>query len=300
MTCTSVLDDAKGAPEHMAIEPVGGAPTSAARVPILMYHEVLAEEQLRDLAGRIHSSYVITDTQFSLHLELIRELGLQIIGLDRFIAWRDGKSDLPDNAVIISFDDGYSGNFQHALPLLQEFGSSGTFFVVSRKIGDPGMMSWAQLRAMGDAGMLVESHTATHPLLSQLDEKATREELEQSKHEIQSRTGRAVTMISLPNGDVNPWYKRIALDLGYAGGCCSAIGLNSASTDRFMLKRIPIKRGLTQAQLRGYLSGSTVTYAAAKVQSMAKGALVGALGKGNYDKVYNRFFGVQDQRKRGS
>ena len=148
--------------------------------------------------------------------------------------------------------------------------------------------------------MLVESHTATHPLLSQLDEKATRYELEQSKQEIEGRTGRAVTLVSLPNGDVNPFYKRVALDLGYGGGCCSTIGLNSVNTDRFMLRRIPIKRALTLAQLRGYLVGSPVTYAAAKVQTMAKGALVGAMGKGNYDRVYNRLFGVQDQRKRDS
>ena len=36
---------------------------------------------------------------------------------------------LPENAVLLTFDDGYVDNFTYALPLLEEFGFQGSFFI---------------------------------------------------------------------------------------------------------------------------------------------------------------------------
>ncbi len=268
-------------------------------VPILMYHEVVARRDLASLAGKLQKNYVITDEQFARHLEILRELDHTVIGLDQFVAWTNGGAALPPRPVVISFDDGYWGNYQYAFPLLQQYHASATFFVVSRKIGDTHMMTWSQLCEMREAGMLIESHTASHPLLSQLDERATRAELEESRQTIEHHVGAPVHFLSLPNGDSNRWYQAIARELGYRAGCGSVIGFNDATTDRYMLKRIPVKRSMTDAQLRGYVSGATSTMASAQLKTLAKGALVGVLGKGVYDKIYNRLFGVEDQRKSG-
>jgi peptidoglycan/xylan/chitin deacetylase (PgdA/CDA1 family) len=39
------------------------------------------------------------------------------------------KSDLPENALLLTFDDGYIDNYTFALPVLEEFGVQGSFFV---------------------------------------------------------------------------------------------------------------------------------------------------------------------------
>lgn len=270
---------------------------AAMRVPILMYHEVVAAEELPALERKLQKDYVMTDAQFARQLSVLDEIGCNVIGLDRLLDALSGRADLPANPAVISFDDGYAGNRNHALPILQRFGFTATFFVVSRKIGDPFMMNWEQLRELHAAGMLVESHTASHPLLSQLGESATRLELEESKRVIEQNVGAAVRFISLPNGDSNHFYPSIAGELGYLAGCGSAIGFNDAASDRFRLKRIPVKRSMSDADFRGYVLGTAATMASAHLRSLAKGALVGVLGKGVYDKLYNQLFGVEDQRK---
>lgn len=41
------------------------------------------------------------------------------------------KSTLPDKPVILTFDDGYLDNYQNAFPVLQEYGFTGTFFIIT-------------------------------------------------------------------------------------------------------------------------------------------------------------------------
>lgn len=40
-----------------------------------------------------------------------------------------GNSTLPDNAILLTFDDGYIDNFTYAYPILEEFGFQGSFFI---------------------------------------------------------------------------------------------------------------------------------------------------------------------------
>lgn len=39
------------------------------------------------------------------------------------------KSELPDNALLLTFDDGYIDNYTYALPVLEEYGLQGSFFI---------------------------------------------------------------------------------------------------------------------------------------------------------------------------
>lgn len=43
-------------------------------------------------------------------------------------AVKDGKS-LSENALLLTFDDGYIDNFTYAFPLLEEYGFQGSFFI---------------------------------------------------------------------------------------------------------------------------------------------------------------------------
>lgn len=41
----------------------------------------------------------------------------------------DGKIILPENAVLLTFDDGYIDNYTFAVPILEEYGFQGSFFI---------------------------------------------------------------------------------------------------------------------------------------------------------------------------
>lgn len=268
-------------------------------LPILMYHEVALPPQLELLAGKIQRSYVVTLEQFEQHLETLRNFGANAVTPAQLLAWLDGSSPLPPRPVLITFDDGFAGNHQLAFPALERAGYKAIFFVATNKIGDPLMMTWPQLAEMAEHGMAVESHTASHPLLSTLTREETLAELRNSKAAIEAHTGRRVTMVSLPNGDSNPWYRELAEELGYRAGCGSRFGRNVGRVERYFLQRIAMKHSTSAADLEGYLSGRSMTYAWAASKAAAKRALAGVLTKRVYDRLYNGLFGVEDQRKGG-
>ena len=56
---------------------------------------------------------------------------------------------LPDNAVMITFDDGRADAMMWADPLLKEAGMKATMFVISSAAADPGIYyaGWDRLRA---------------------------------------------------------------------------------------------------------------------------------------------------------
>ncbi len=52
-----------------------------------------------------------------------------IVTMEQVMAATEGKCDLPDNALLLTFDDGYADNYTFALPILEEFGVQGSFFI---------------------------------------------------------------------------------------------------------------------------------------------------------------------------
>jgi peptidoglycan/xylan/chitin deacetylase (PgdA/CDA1 family) len=62
------------------------------------------------------------------------------------------------------------------------------------------IMTWDQARALERAGMRVESHTRHHHVLETLDDDGLRDELEQSRFELERELGHAVHAIAYPVG----------------------------------------------------------------------------------------------------
>ena len=266
-------------------------------IPILMYHEVADRSELDELARKTQRGYILLREDFERQVEYIATAGYHSISLKQLYSWSRSATPLPPNPVVITFDDGFAGNFRHAFPVLRRFGLTGTFFVVTNRMDDPLMLKWSELREMHRNGMAIESHTENHPLLSALTELRTREELFGSKHRIEDKLGNTVNFVSLPNGDSNPFYTRVARDAGYLGGCGSRFGFNSRSSDCFFWRRIAVKQGLGFEGFRNILSrrGNTMLYHA--VRDAGKAAIARALGKRTYDRLYNFAFGVHEQDK---
>jgi peptidoglycan/xylan/chitin deacetylase (PgdA/CDA1 family) len=156
-----------------------------------MYHDVTAAPEWRSGGTAFFS---VTDTDFQRHLDLVASLGLRGCSIAQALA-------NPRDAIAISFDDGDLGQAARAFPALAARKMSATFFVTTSWIGTPRYASWDQLREMRAAGMSIESHTHTHPFLSQLDAESLRDELRRSRELLDERLEQRTTMLALPGGD---------------------------------------------------------------------------------------------------
>ena len=90
---------------------------------VVMYHYT------RDLG---HSRYPgIKGLDFSLFREQIRFFKhfFHIVSMEDVIAAQKGQYELPDKALLLTFDDGYVDNYTYAMPVLEEENVQGAFFI---------------------------------------------------------------------------------------------------------------------------------------------------------------------------
>lgn len=130
-------------------------------IPILMYHYV---SELPPNADNIRIRLTISPQIFRAHIQYLQSQGYHTLSLyEMNLALENGIS-LPPNPVILTFDDGYIDHYATVFPILQEYGFTGTFFVVSEFADNNrgGYLSWEQIIEMANAGMSIESHTKTH------------------------------------------------------------------------------------------------------------------------------------------
>lgn len=135
------------------------------RVPILMYHYISVPPPDADIY-RLDLS--VTPEQLAGQLSWLTDNGYTTITLDDLLAALTTGAPLPPRPVILTFDDGYADAYENAFPLLRRFDMTGTFFVVTDWLDTarPGYLTWAQAREMAAAGMVIASHSRTHPDLT--------------------------------------------------------------------------------------------------------------------------------------
>ncbi len=94
-----------------------------------MYHMVAKPE------NDAESHFCRTPAAFRSDMEDIRRAGYRVIPLAAALDALEGKTDIPDRAVVITFDDGLACAYENAFPVLQEYGYPGTVFVISGLLG---------------------------------------------------------------------------------------------------------------------------------------------------------------------
>ncbi len=132
-------------------------------VTIVMYHYV------RDLErSRFPAIKGLSVERFCRQLDHIQANFTPITIQDLLEASSANKTDLPPNAILLTFDDGYVDHFANAFPMLNARGIQGCFFPTSQAVLDHKVLDVNKIQfvlaAVSDAGFLLEE------VLSSLDE----------------------------------------------------------------------------------------------------------------------------------
>ncbi|MBE9158283.1 polysaccharide deacetylase family protein [Nodosilinea sp. LEGE 06152] len=202
-----------------AIAQLGAAPwpsihpqAAEARVPILMYHDVLEPPEV---------FFDLTPGDFEAHLQTILDNGLTPISPDQLVQHLRTGAPLPEKPVLITFDDGYVGHYEHVYPLLQKYQVPATFFVFPGKVdGDVAgrsTLTWDQLKTMAaDPLVTIASHSVTHPAdLRALSDDDLVYEVVESKRRLESELGVPIRYFSYPTGYYDERVAQAVADAGY-------------------------------------------------------------------------------------
>ena len=94
-------------------------------VPIVMYHGLLEDK------GR-QNTYVIDPSLLESDLQEIAKRGYTTVGIRELLAFVEEGTPLPDQAVMLTFDDGYYNNYRYAYPLLKKYGMKAVISPIGR------------------------------------------------------------------------------------------------------------------------------------------------------------------------
>lgn len=217
------------------------------RTPVLMYHEILAGEDVS------RDKYGVTLTNFQEQLAMLQKFGLHVVTLSEL---RDAK--LPGPSVIVTFDDGLSSDYANAFPALTACGMTAHFFVNTANVGRSGFMTWKQIREMDKAGMQIGSHGHQHVDHSQPGEGLLTKELSLSQRMLSEELGHTVEWFAPPYGFVNQKTIRAAHAAGFVGVATSRIAM--AEMGCTVVPRVAIESATSVWEFESIVSGSAPLY----------------------------------------
>lgn len=167
-------------------------------LPILVYHVVRPRYEDDSASVRAIAQ---TPEVFDAQMAYLKENGYHVVTFTDLETYFKDAKPLLSKPVILSFDDGWKDQFKYAFPILKKYGYRATFFVFTNSIDQKSFFSLEQLREMLAAGMIIGSHTRTHPYLTQIrDRDALWREISDSKRILEEKLGVEVTQFAYPFG----------------------------------------------------------------------------------------------------
>ena len=234
-------------------------------VPILMYHSVSDIDE-----SHAHAYYRTTTSPalFTAQMKCLHAEGYATCTLAQALEHLQAGTQVGKRHVVITFDDGYRDFYQHAAPLLNNYGFSATVFLPTSYIGESPIsfkgkdcLTWAEIRELGKVGITFGSHTVTHPQLYGLPIPDIRKEVVRSKQTIEQNVGFSISSFSYPYAfpETDATFKadlrQVLAEAGYANGVCTTVGRACSSSDRFFLNRLPVNSADDDALFQAKLNG---------------------------------------------
>ncbi|WP_229711306.1 polysaccharide deacetylase family protein [Pectinatus frisingensis] len=213
-------------------------------VLILEYHKVNNDD---------NDEYTTPVNDFEEQLDYLTRQGYKTISIMDFVRAKKYGEKLPAKSVILTFDDGYEDNYTDVMPFLKDHAMKGTVFIIANDVGQPGYLSWQQIKDMQSTGMEIGSHTANHLPLTTLSASEIDSEIKLSKLLMEWKGLKTIYFFSYPNGAYNITAEQDLKQYGYLAAVTGDPGINKFSTDPFLLQRTYIPRlrfGMTEFKLR--------------------------------------------------
>jgi peptidoglycan/xylan/chitin deacetylase (PgdA/CDA1 family) len=179
-----------------------------------------------------------------------------VVPLSQAVATLDRRGRLPRGMAALTFDDGFTGVLEHAVPELQRHGLPMTVFLVAQTLTAEGLGAWwvrtpppwplttltvDEVLHLRDLGIDLQSHSWAHQDLPELDEDACEQDLRTSREFLEDLLHAPVPYLAYPRGLHDEKVRRAAGRAGYSHGF--ALPEGREQVDEYAVPRVGIHRG---------------------------------------------------------
>jgi peptidoglycan/xylan/chitin deacetylase (PgdA/CDA1 family) len=209
-----------------------------------MYHRIAPLNPQSTVKG-----HYVHPRMFDRQMRTLARLGYQTFPLGTMYS----GGPKPKKPIAITFDDGYTNFFDHALPSLTARNFVSTVFLVANLIGQTNrwdeergdvrepLMDLAQIREAQSKGTEFGSHTLDHADLSVVSSEEAWCQIADSKAVLERALGTEISTFCYPYGRKTPEVQAMVGRAGYRLACSTKKGLNHSDTDRMELRRINVR-----------------------------------------------------------
>lgn len=207
------------------------------RVPVLMYHDVIAKRRKTSVW------FDCTRAEFETQMNWLAAQGAHVVSLDDLYRHLTTGEALPENAVVLTFDDNYQGFYDNAYPILKKLNYASAMFVHTNFVGDKKSdhpkMDWSTLKRLDDEKLVtIGSHTLSHPDdMRKLPPADQEKELSEAKTILEQHLGHPIPYLAYPNGRADNVTKELARKSGYKMAFTIDNGPAEASPDILLVNR---------------------------------------------------------------
>jgi peptidoglycan/xylan/chitin deacetylase (PgdA/CDA1 family) len=214
-------------------------------IPILMYHSI--EKMPKSTEMR---SLHVPPKRFGIQMWILYFLGYKGLSIRELTPYIVGEKT--GKVFGITFDDGYQNNLINAAPILKKYNFSATCYLVSQRIGntniwdyDKGitqspLMTESEVLEWLDLGFDIGAHTQTHPLLEELSNRKSKEEIFKCKTDLEQMFQVTVKDFCYPFGRFNEPIIKMVKAAGYRTATTMTRGRVKRQSNELILPRIPI------------------------------------------------------------
>lgn len=132
------------------------------KVLVLCYHDIPEEVK--------NDKFAVDQKTFVMTVEYLKSQGFNFINFDTLINFCEKKINLPDKAVLLTFDDAYKSFYEFVAPVLEKYEIPCILSVVSKWIDEKPesmkqytLMNWEQLKEISQS-KLIEIASHSHDL----------------------------------------------------------------------------------------------------------------------------------------
>ena len=220
-------------------------------IPVLLYHSV------SDSPAPAIADFCVSEAEFARQVDAIAGSGREAVGFAELVRRLSaGDAAALENCVCVTFEDGWSDNLAAAERLAARE-LPATVFVTTGYIGRDGFLDSTQLRELAAmAGVEIGAHSVGHPRLDQLDKGSIRNEITESRRELEAQIGSPVTTFAYPHGCHDARVIAAVREAGFSGAAAVKNALSHPDDDPYAVARWTVTSSSDVSEIEALLAGN--------------------------------------------